>query len=190
MNLMVLPPVLFALFVTIGCGDTPTPPCSYDLQEGQRLGLAVIEPYDMGSRFRFDEKRVVFRAPQGCHRFDGLAPGVMMEIQITGEAEGYHSDCRPAMGFVSRPPAQIMLSGTLPRSFAHAGSMTGIGHRVRIGDCVGTWFINLKGRGRTGHLVEPVPGQDPPVVMHREFAPEGGMCRWCDDTFVVRLELL
>lgn len=185
---MILPLVLVALFVTIGCDD-PLPPCSYDLEKGQRLGLTVIEPFDMGSRFRFEEKRVVLQGPQGCHRFDGLAPGVGMEIQITGEAE-VHYGCNPVTAFVSKAPAQVTLNGTLPGSFAQVGALLGIGHRVTIGDCSGTWFINLNGRGHVGHLAEPVPGQDPPVVMHREFAPVAGACRWCDDTFVVRLELL
>ena len=60
---------------------------------------------------------------------------------------------------------------------------------VTVGSCTGTLLIEVF--GGTDIYAAPVEGQSPQVILYRAFFPGGvGICKTCDDNFVVQFSRL
>jgi hypothetical protein len=59
---------------------------------------------------------------------------------------------------------------------------------VNVAGCMEAMALAvLPGEAAGGILSTPVPGQPPPAVLFRYFAPTSGGCSVCNDDFVVQL---
>ena len=91
-------------------------------------------------------------------------------------------------------PSQITVLGPSSDALALRMAVDGFDFlfsldQVLIGTCAGILTLELgDGYGAGGIYAAPVPGQDPPVILHRLFQPsDPAACASCGDAFVVQL---
>jgi hypothetical protein len=179
-------PMLFLL----GC---QTPLCNAQA-DAPSYGVSVIEPYDSSTQFRFrSNSGLDLPGTASCAGLDGITSGVVLGLQSTGEIPDGHGICDYVRAELVSGPAQITVLG--PASDGPATWMARNGFdflysvdQVLIGTCAGILTLELGlGGGAGGIYAAPIPGKDPPVILHRLFQSSDPACGPCGDAFVVQL---
>lgn len=183
---MFLAPMLFLL----GC---QTRLCNAQA-DAPSYSVSVIEPYDASTQFLFrSNSGLDLPGTASCAGSDWITSGAVLELQAKGEVTNGVGNCNYVRTELVSAPSQITVLG--PSSDASANLMARNGFdflysvdQVQIGTCAGILTLELGlGGGAGGIYAAPIPGKDPPVILHRLFQSSDPACGPCGDAFVVQL---
>ena len=131
--------VLGTLMVAVSSGGC-FKPCANELSVGAKYQVAVLDLYGPESPYAYDKSAGTSCGSDSlsntCAAFDGVAPGVSMELRIVrvvGPASGNRS-CNFLAAEVVQGPAEVVFSGSSSESFA--GGSFGAGGMVTVGECM------------------------------------------------------
>lgn len=173
---------------TTGC-VSPCPAAKQIGGVGVILDVSFLEKYSPQSAYAYDGRTITSERLDwsSCAGRDGLAPGAVMRIRTVGE-EPLTSCNGLVLDVISGPEGLPVL-----RRPSGVREFLGASYATQLGGCPGTWTLRFLEVREGDVLAAPIPGQAPPVVAIRTFAPATSNgpddgCAGCFDAFVVQLD--
>jgi hypothetical protein len=180
-----------------GCS---TPPCKSGPQASGRYRVTVNEPYTEQSQFTFDSNLTRQTVPNRCAGPFGAGAGAQLEFRTIGTIVKRDDECTLVAADLTATSGDAVVLGRSSDSSGllevqQTNAYFFAADKVETGGCRGiVAFEVIAGRAPDGLFSAPVPGQYPPAVLYRLFAPEQNdaapTCLFCDDAFVAQLEEL
>jgi hypothetical protein len=152
--------------VPAGCHTEDFGPCFPEMKIGDRIEVTVLEKWDEQSQYQGGLER------PNCGYDQDLPPGAVVEFQVVGHYERSNASCDYVMGSAALAGASLSAPSSLPR-FGPDAAVQASYYATLADRCAGRWYVAvIQPEGSAGIFAPAVPGEVPPVVLARIFAPD------------------